>query len=181
MLLPVLQLAEEDRRRGALDGDRQAAVARGVEEIAEFLAEPEPGDADAQGQHTILCQGERTPLDAAAAAVIGQLVELELPVGALALAATVSRQELRHLRERNVVLVCLTRLGPSSPHHVERITRRLSATVGADVPVVHAVLADGASTAEGIPHPPTTSIVATLDEIRQRLEGVLSKPADAAA
>jgi hypothetical protein len=111
VLLPVLQLAEEDHRRGALDGDRQVAVARGVEEIAEFLAEPEAGDADAQGQHTILCLGERTPLDAAAAAVIGQLVELELPVGALTLAATVSRQELRRLRERDVVLVCLTRLG----------------------------------------------------------------------
>jgi hypothetical protein len=59
---------------------------------------------------------------------------------------------------------------------VERITRRLSATVGADVPVVHAVLADGASTAEGIPHAPTTSIVATLAEIRQRLEASLPKP-----
>ena len=176
VLLPVLQLAEEDHRRGALDGDRQVAVARGVEEIAEFLAEPEAGDADAQGQHTILCLGERTPLDAAAAAVIGQLVELELPVGALTLAATVSRQELRRLRERDVVLVCLTRLGSSSPHHVERITRRLSATVGADVPVVHAVLADGGSTGEGIPHAPTTSIVATLAEIRQRLEASLPKP-----
>ena len=181
VLLPVLQLAEEDHRRGALDRDRQAAVARGVEEIAEFLAEPEPGDAEAQGQRTILCLGERTPLDAAAAAVIGLLVERELPVSAFTLTATVSRQELRDLRERNVVLVCLTRLGSSSPHHVERITRRLAATVGVEVPIVHAVLADGGSTAEGIAHPTTTSIVATLAEIRWRLEGVLPKPADAAA
>jgi predicted PurR-regulated permease PerM len=181
VLLPVLQHAEEDRRRGALDGARQVAVARGVEEIAEFLLEPEGSDAELQGQRTILCLGEGTPLDAAAAAIIGQLVERELAVSALTLTATASRQELRHLRERDVVLVCLTRLGSTSAHRVERITRRLSATIGADVPVVHAVLANGGSAGEAVPMPLTNSIAATLAEIRQRLEGALPKPADAAA
>jgi hypothetical protein len=177
VLLAVLRHADEDRRRGALDGDRQSVVARGVEEIAEFLAEPETSDGELQERPTLLCLAERTPLDAAAAAVIGQLVQRELPVAALTLSATASLKELSGLRERNVLLVCLTQLGPFSRHRFDRLARRLHATLGADVPVIHAVLANGGSAAAAIPQPPATSITTTIAEIRQRLEAIPSPPA----
>ena len=55
--------------------------ARGVEEIAEFSPNRRQAMWSCRAAARMLCAGERTPLDAAAAAVIGRLAERELPAG----------------------------------------------------------------------------------------------------
>ncbi|MFO1069575.1 MAG: AI-2E family transporter [Geminicoccaceae bacterium] len=135
VLLPAAAEAELARERGALEPDQAGWVAAGIVDLADFLAEPA---APPQGPvRPLLCVGERSELDLAAASLIGRRAAEELPVEPLVVPPTARLADLRALAATPPAAACIARVGHTSTAHVERLRRRLRAAFGAELPVVH--------------------------------------------
>jgi predicted PurR-regulated permease PerM len=133
VLLPALRLAEQDRRRGALDRATQGGIAEGVIQIAEELADDPPPET-AGG--TVLCIAARNELDRAAAGLLSSLLSGR-GVAAEALPCdAASPRSLPSLARTGVRAVCLSYLDPSALVHARRLARRLRGHFGPDVPVL---------------------------------------------
>ncbi|HKU99506.1 MAG TPA: AI-2E family transporter, partial [Vineibacter sp.] len=139
VLLPVLMLAEVDRRRAALDGERQQQVVEGIEEIiAAVEDDAEPRDeADDDKPATppasmagVLCVGGRSDLDHAAAMVAAaSLRRREIPAQAQAL-----RDLAPHTASADAVAFCVVL--PGSATVINHLLRRFRARGGPAVPIV---------------------------------------------
>ncbi len=130
VLLPVLMLAETDRRRAALDVERQQQVAEGIEEIIAAVEDDhaEPGPDDAQplppvNGVRVLCVGGRSDLDHAAAAVVA---------AALRQRGMATTED--HAEPVDVVALCMVL--PGSATVINHLVRRLRTQGIPDVPLV---------------------------------------------
>ncbi len=153
VLLPMLVLAENDRRRAALDSDRRQLIVEGVKEIIEAVAEepdnvvvspPETaegdlhgnGQAEAQvipgGAVQVFCIGGRSELDVAAALATAdvlrrrQIAARALALGELAGAAA---------GDNGVDSLVLCVVMPGSATVIEHLVRRVREQVDPGVPI----------------------------------------------
>lgn len=153
VLLPVLMLAETDRRRTALDGERLRLVADGIEEIITAVddAESEPRD-DAKDDKpatppastaSVLCVGGRSELDQAAAVVAAAaLRRRDIPAQASTLRAVGD-----HAGSVNAVAFCLVL--PGSATVINHLLRRFRARGAPEVPIVIGAFAPESSSVSG--------------------------------
>jgi predicted PurR-regulated permease PerM len=166
VLLPLLALAESDRRRGALDDERQHLIAEGIEEIVAALdeeadREPSPDDerpaASPSGPPSpvvsarVLCVGGRSDLDRAAAvlaaAVLGRrdIAAQACALGDLADVAVPDPQ-------RRVAALAMCVVLPGSTTVIDHLLRRLRQQRVLEVPVVVGAFApEGAATTFSAP------------------------------
>ena len=151
VLLPLLVLAESDRRRGALDEQRQRLIAEGIEEIVAALDEepdaaPARDDDDTDADRTdagpatagpvrVLCVGGRSDLDRAAAvltaAVLARRDIPALPCALNELAALAAPDP-----QRRVDALALCVLLPGSTTVMDHLLRRIRQQRAVEVPVV---------------------------------------------
>jgi len=153
VLLPVLMLAETDRRRAALDGERLRLVADGIEEIITAVddAESEPRD-DAKDDKPatppastarVLCVGGRSELDQAAAVVAAAaLRRRDIPAQASTL-----RDIGDHAGSVNAVAFCLVL--PGSATVINHLLRRFRARGAPEVPIVIGAFAPESASVSG--------------------------------
>jgi predicted PurR-regulated permease PerM len=141
VLLPVLSLAERDRQQDSITPQTHKAVADGVIQIMEAVA-----DLDTQGIEDaelpppvagrILCVAGRNESDAAAAMMLADLlVRAGFDARALPLVAAMGRDG-SELEADGVRLAFLSYTAPSSVRHAKRAVRRLHTRLGSDVAVV---------------------------------------------
>lgn len=142
--MPALALAQADVARGVLDRDRQGEVRVCVERVADDLADhvdPPPEDtggegAEAppeaplsapavQGARSVLCIGGRTPLDAAACAILSQLLERESIATRIAEPDAASRTGALGLGGGDVDALCVVSLDHQSVAPIRFAVRRL--------------------------------------------------------
>jgi predicted PurR-regulated permease PerM len=174
VIVPVLAQAELDRDRGALDRDMQIAIGTGIEEVAELLLEPDEDMGDQLERPVVLCIGQRSALDRAAAVAVGYLAENELPVEVVPVPLAASLVDLQRLRARKPAVVVTARVGRASSHHLERIVRRVRATLGAAVPVVSLHLGSDVTGAPPLPGA-VTSMAEGLAAVRERLAPLVQR------
>lgn len=140
--LPALRLAESDRHRKLLVGERRALVTDSVVGVVADLADHE----DDQGHQEaplpiawtgkpVLCIAGRTGLDRAAAAMLAQLLERR-GIGARVLSPdAIGPEGVAALDLDGVELVCLSYLGASAVAHARQACRRLRRRAGS-IPVM---------------------------------------------
>ena len=143
--LPGLRLAGADELRGALAPDRLRVVRDSVIELAEELSAlvettPEAGEGPSA---EILCVGARTPLDEAAAALMGILARSEGFTVRVLGPQELSLANLVRLETGAARLVCVSVLEAPNSAHVRHALRRLRRRVPG------ATLAVGAWTQDG--------------------------------
>jgi predicted PurR-regulated permease PerM len=136
--LPALRLAEADRRRKVLVGERRALVTESlVKVVAELADHEDPDDGDGvegDGREVpplawtgkpVLCVAGRTGLDRAAAAMLAQLLERR-GLGARVLPSdAIGPERIADVDLGGVELVCLSYLGPTAVAHARQACRRL--------------------------------------------------------
>jgi len=169
VLLPVLMLAETDRRRAALDGERQQLVAEGIEEIVAAV-DDELDDAprdDAQDDKPappstrttrVLCVGGRSDLDQAAAVVAAAaLRRRDLPAQACTL-----RDLAEHARSAGAIAFCVVQ--PGSATVVNHLLRRFRTRGVPEVPIVIGAFAPESGSVSG-PILPSHPIARTTEAL----------------
>jgi predicted PurR-regulated permease PerM len=113
VVLPAMRMAEEDRRRGALAGDRRQEVWRTFGYVVDELAEDDPDHAsERDGAVPVLSIGARDEFDRAAAEMLRQLL-VEAGVPAVRRDGAPAQ------------LVFVSHAGEPSGHHTGRLIRRL--------------------------------------------------------
>ncbi|WP_425449950.1 AI-2E family transporter [Virgifigura deserti] len=144
--LPALRLAERDRQRGVLVGERRAVVTESFQRVVRELADREdpeearlaavshqgappveapPTPAVPSTGRPVLCIAGRTGLDWVAAAMLAQLLERR-GIGARPLPAeAVSPEGAASLESEGVALVCVSYLSASAVLHARQACRRL--------------------------------------------------------
>jgi predicted PurR-regulated permease PerM len=131
--LPALRLAEHDRRREALRDDRAEAVASNVRLVIDALPDDaDDDDADAEtatvepeSDHArILCVAGRTPLDAAAAAILARCLS-HAGIEASVASTSLDSEAMRRLDAQGREAVVLVHLGASGVAHARQTLRRL--------------------------------------------------------
>ncbi len=168
VLLPLLVLAESDRRRGALDEQRQRLVAEGIEEIIAALDE-EPdtapardGDEDKAADRAgaepetaapvrVLCVGGRSELDRGAAVLAAAVLRRrDIPARACALNELAGLMAPDPGRQVDSLALCVVL--PGSTTVMDHLLRRLRQLRAPQVPVVIGAFAPGvASTTVVVP------------------------------
>ncbi len=136
--LPALRLAEADRQRKVLVGERRALVTESLVKVVGELADHEEPEADegAKGGarrassvawtgKPVLCVAGRTGLDRAAAAMLAQLLERRGIAARVLAADAASPEGVAGLDPDGVELVCLSYLGPTAVAHARQACRRL--------------------------------------------------------
>ena len=136
--LPALRLAEADRQRKVLVGERRALVTDSLIKVVGELADHEEPDAEEVGAgevqeappvawagKPVLCVAGRTGLDRAAAAMLAQLLERR-GIGARVLPTeALSPEGVAGLDPEDLELVCLSYLGSTAVAHARQACRRL--------------------------------------------------------
>jgi predicted PurR-regulated permease PerM len=192
VLVDVLALAENDRRRGVLDVDRQRRIAEGIDEIVEAVSdEPdEPASArDGENQSAdmlpkisiatvadatsgqgrrreapVLCIAARTDLDRAAASLVAErLQRRNIPAQIVMLTGFAGHGTAEAQPAPQAIVLCIVL--PASPMTLQHIVRRVRQRSGPTLPVIIAGLA-----------PPTAS--ATAAELSSRPSPVARTPAE---
>lgn len=196
VMLPALRLAEKDRQRKALGGERLAVVTESFLALVRDLAdydEPETRESDEQPHPTeaavawtgqALCVGARSGLDTVSAALLVHVLERRGIGARLAPREALSAEALGSLNWTGVEMVCLLYLSPSGPTHARGHCRRLR-RVARQTPRLVALL----NAPPGAPPPDTTGIdadvIATafsqvVTEIERRATGAIDAPMEPA-
>lgn len=176
VILPALQLAEQDRLRGGLDRETVREMAEDTVGIVDYLAdeygvaahEAAPGDASqaapagagagAGGAGTsILCIGARNGLDDAAASALARLLAVRGANAKVLPRDAVSVRNLPQLDRDGVGLVCLSYVNPAAHQHAHRLVRRLRQHFGGRVRILV-----GLWTANSTPGETQETVLATL-------------------
>ena len=152
LIVPSLVMAERDRQRGSLTGERLTAVADAVRTIIEDYADwqppaESPAEADGRAEATpaepapppapvgpigdpVLCIGGRSLPDELAAAMLAQLLQRRGFRVARAAAATLERNELPSVSGTPVRILAICSLHSSAILQIRRIVRRLRPRLG---------------------------------------------------
>ena len=142
LLLPVLALAEQDRRRGGLSQSQQEMIGSQLVEILDELIEDLDGSVaqempttDSVSESALcLLVAARNRLDEAAAGILCRLLQRRgLPVAVVSPLA-VARRALASLEPGRVERFLICYVAPVSLHHPRRMLRRLRATFPAPIP-----------------------------------------------
>ncbi|HJQ58112.1 MAG TPA: AI-2E family transporter [Vineibacter sp.] len=166
VLMPMLMLAETDRRRGALDEPRLLLVAKGVDEIVAAVAEepdsipekneeggdgeagkPEPSESAASGKDVVsvatqavdtgvTCVGGRSQIDRAAAALAADILRRRGIPANACAMAELADVSRTADSQRDANVVALCIVMPGSATIIHHLLRRIYQHSGADVPVV---------------------------------------------
>lgn len=158
LLLPVLALAEQDRRRGGLTRSQQEMIGTQLVEILDELIEDLDGSVaqelpkaeDFDGKALCLLVAARSRLDEAAGAILCRLLQRRGVSVALVSPLVGARRALEHLDPKRVDRFVICYVAPPSLHHPRRMLRRLRAVFPA--PVAAALLlvrAEGAALGNG--------------------------------
>jgi predicted PurR-regulated permease PerM len=146
--MPALALAQVDVARGVLDHGRQLEVCASVEHVVADLSDHVDRPPDAEGQPEVpsaepasvaqaeqeealtptavaLCLGGRTPLDQAACAVLGQLVERRGASTRVAGPQELTNRGINGLSAENVTAICVFYLDRRSVAVIRYSVRRL--------------------------------------------------------
>lgn len=152
--IPALALAEQDRRRGAMSSARIDAVAATAielvsdldefadEEAEEEDVEPEAEPAlDANGEakpapvllpdgegFTLVCAGGRWPIDDAASAMIGQVLEIQGATMRQLSHNEIEQSNLKKIELDGVDAVILSYMNPESLSHARYAVQRIKRT-----------------------------------------------------
>ncbi|HEX2891543.1 AI-2E family transporter [Vineibacter terrae] len=174
VLLPLLVLAETDRRRGALDSERQSLVAEGIEEIVD-TARDELDTAASDGEEAavvsppasnaqVLCIGGRSDLDRAAAVLTAAaLIHRNIPARVHALRELAVAAAQDPAPQPSVVAFCV--LLPGSATVINHLLRRLRLHGVRDVPVVIGAFGAEIGQAAGGPASPPYPIARTVSDV----------------
>lgn len=142
LLLPVLALAEHDRRRGSLSRSQQEMIATQlleilnevIEELDGSVAQELPTAESAPENGLCLLVAARNRLDEAAAGILCRLLQRRgVPVAVVSPLA-VARRALASLEAGRVERFLICYVAPSSLHHPRRMLRRLQAIFPPPVP-----------------------------------------------
>lgn len=136
VLLPALSLAEQDRQRGTLLPEGRHAVAVGMAELLESLAELGPAPAAGAGIGRVLCVSGRNELDEAAARILSERLRREGVEAPVVSCEQVSPRHIAGLDTAGVTALAVSYLNPSALSHARRTVARLRRRVGADVPIL---------------------------------------------
>lgn len=137
--LPALRLAEADRQRKILVGERRALVTESlVKVVAELADHEDPDDGDgvevaarevppplAVTGKPVLCVAGRTGLDRAAATMLAQLLERRGLAARVLPADAIGPEHIADVDLGGVTLVCLSYLGPAAVAQARQACRRL--------------------------------------------------------
>lgn len=126
--LPALRLAERDRQRRVLTGARLALATDSFLQVVAELAEQdetgEPAETALAGRR-IACIAARSGLDAAAAAMLGGLLEQQGATVRVLPAEAVSSSGIGSVDLAGIDLVCLSYVGATAAAHARLASRRL--------------------------------------------------------
>jgi len=161
LLLPVLALAEQDRRRGALSQSQQEMIGSELIEILDELVEdmdgsvvPEMPTADTSVENGLcLLVAARNRLDEAAAGILCRLLQRRgIPVAVVSPLA-VARRALANLERGRVDRFLICYVAPTSLHHPRRMLRRLRAVFPTPIPAGLLLLQPEGKAAGGLDFP----------------------------
>jgi hypothetical protein len=139
IVLPALNLADRDRRRGSLDTEAEQDLADEMNEVIDALAEEHevPGKpsapsrpaavAEAVRRPRVVCVGARNRLDEVGAAMLAQLLQRQGAEVAILGSDAVLPRGLSAIDRERVDLVCLSYVEPTAQQHARRLVRRLRA------------------------------------------------------
>jgi predicted PurR-regulated permease PerM/GAF domain-containing protein len=131
--LPALRLAENDRRREALSGERLEMVAANMQLVVDALPDGDDDEEATEAEHDahddeaakLLCVGGRSPLDVAAAALLAQRLAragIEARIGSW---ESLDGEGIRSFDANGMEAVAIVHLGPSGVAHLRQTLRRL--------------------------------------------------------
>ncbi|HET8700486.1 MAG TPA: AI-2E family transporter [Nitrococcus sp.] len=135
LVLPALQLAEQDRRRRRLPADRRAIVSDTLQQVIFELADHEDAvmDSGTGSQanartwfgYPVLCIAGRTALDFTAAAMLAQLLERRGISAQVLPADAISPEGIASVNLHEYECVCLGYLGAAAMAQARHACRRL--------------------------------------------------------
>jgi hypothetical protein len=191
VLMPMLVLAENDRRRVALQGGRQLLLVEGIEEIVAAVAdEPDslPTEADSTGKSEVdepdaeksatppadtatpteaaatrvLCVGGRSDIDRAAAVLAADvLARRAIPARACGLGGLA---DAVGAADRSIDAIALCVVMPGSATIIHHLLRRIRQYCGPDMAVIVGCLASELSLTAA-PGQPSTPIARSLGDL----------------
>lgn len=136
VILPALTMAEQDRHRGDLEGDRAEFVIQSLKEIIEDCGES-PVDQDAAKQYlsfpaglervSVVCLPARDTADELAAVMLVQLLKAQGVRARAASATSFTGELLETMAKEEVSILCISAVPPSAVPHVRLLYRRLRA------------------------------------------------------
>jgi predicted PurR-regulated permease PerM len=125
--VPALVMAQTDSDRGALAGNRRAAIAEGFGTMLDNLAEDglvEPGEPGG-GAATVVCVAGRNELDLAAAWLLQHLLRLRGQRCTVMSPDALTSFNLDRLPLRGVPVICLSLLSTNSAARARYLVRRI--------------------------------------------------------
>ena len=129
VLLPVVAVAEIDRRRETLDRDQQEIVEQGVRDIIEDLvarSKVSVEETSLLAEHTILCLPARAERDNLAGTMLAQLLRKKGYAARVSLLGRQDRERtLELLRKENPEFLCITVIPPSTVIHARYLCAKL--------------------------------------------------------
>ena len=131
--LPALRLAENDRRREALSGERLETVAANVQLVVDALPDGDDDEDAPEAEHDaheekavkLLCVGGRSALDVAAAALLAQRLARADIEARMASWESLDEEGIGRLDSDGIEAIAIVHLGPSGVAHVRQTLRRL--------------------------------------------------------
>jgi predicted PurR-regulated permease PerM len=132
ILVPALALAEGDRQRRALDLENEQRVADLVDEIGDFLVEPE--DLAPATEPVVLCLGGRDRLESTAAKLLAYVLRGEGIAARPLRNVDIAGETKAAAGEPRIVFIIF--LGQPRPHQARRLTRRVRGLYGNNVRIV---------------------------------------------
>lgn len=204
VLVPVLSLALQDRRREAISVERAAKVAEGVRDIAEEAAElaaavekpemaeetdagvagaVEPTEIELPAGPVTLCIGARHVIDDAAAEMLAQLLARAGIAARPVASSEVGAQRLASLQLTDVDAVVLCYVSPATLQHAQRTVRRFRLRFGRRHTIIVAALHARRELldANGFKIEGADELTRTLDDAIDALRRVRAPNADAPA
>lgn len=126
VLVPVLAMAEQDRRRGQLDDDQHNYILQCLREMIDEFGEKQDSAVDCPA-HSVLCLPARDEADAIAATMLAQIFQRNGWHAETVPSTPLASGMLAHVAEYQPNVVCISAMPPAAVPHARYLCKQLLA------------------------------------------------------